>query len=133
MQYIGVDLGTSSVKLLMMTGEGKILGITSREYDVYFPKNGWSEQNPEDWFAQAKDGIKELTSKFGPADGIGVAGQMHGLVTLDSDDKVIRNAILWNDGRSQPQTDYLNNVIGKETLIRAISPMQASPPPRSSG
>ena len=118
MRYIGVDLGTSSVKLLMMTGEGEILGITSREYEVYFPKNGWSEQSPADWFTQTKDGIKELTSKFGPADGIGVAGQMHGLVTLDKDDNIIRNAILWNDGRSQPQTDYLNNVIGKATLTK---------------
>lgn len=116
MKFIGVDLGTSSVKLLMMEGNGEILGITSREYNVYFPKSGWSEQDPRDWYDNALDGIKELTSKYGKADGIGIAGQMHGLVTLDKEDGIIRRAILWNDGRSQPQTDYLNTEVGKEKL-----------------
>ena len=58
MRYIGVDLGTSAVKLLLMTGEGEILKIVSREYPVSFPKNGWSEQDPEDWYKQTVDGIK---------------------------------------------------------------------------
>lgn len=118
MRYIGVDLGTSAVKLLLMTGEGQILKIVSREYPVSFPKNGWSEQDPEDWYKQTVDGIKELVASTGDGEiaGISVAGQMHGLVTLDSDDKVIRKAILWNDGRSQEESDYLNNEIGKRKL-----------------
>ncbi|SMC59169.1 xylulokinase [Oscillospiraceae bacterium] len=118
MRYIGVDLGTSAVKLLLMTGEGEILKIVSREYPVSFPKNGWSEQDPEDWYKQTVDGIKELVASTGDGEiaGISVAGQMHGLVTLDSDDKVIRKAILWNDGRSQEESDYLNNEIGKRKL-----------------
>ena len=61
MYYIGVDLGTSAVKLLLMEGSGKICNIVSKEYPLFFPHPGWSEQNPEDWFAQSMEGIKELT------------------------------------------------------------------------
>ena len=64
MLYIGVDLGTSAVKLLLMNEEGKIEKIVSREYPIYFPHPGWSEQNPEDWFAQSMEGIKELTEEI---------------------------------------------------------------------
>ena len=60
MNYIGIDLGTSAVKLLLMEGSGKILKIVSREYPICFPKPGWSEQNPYDWFTQSMDGLKEL-------------------------------------------------------------------------
>ena len=117
MNYIGVDLGTSAVKLLLMNGEGEILKIVSREYPVSFPKSGWSEQSPEDWFTQTVDGIKELAAVVdGEVAGISVAGQMHGLVTLDSDDKVIRKAILWNDGRSQVNSDWLNTEITTHKL-----------------
>ena len=118
MYYIGVDLGTSAVKLLMMDGSGKIMNIVSREYPISFPHPGWSEQKPEDWWEQSKEGIKELTEGFDKSQvaGISFGGQMHGLVILDSEDNVIRPAILWNDGRTQKQTDYLNNVIGKDKL-----------------
>ena len=61
MYYIGVDLGTSAVKLLLMEGSGKICNIVSKEYPLFFPHPGWSEQNPEDWFVQSMEGIKELT------------------------------------------------------------------------
>ena len=118
MNYIGIDLGTSAVKLLLMEGSGKILKIVSREYPICFPKPGWSEQNPYDWFTQSMDGLKELldgTDRSLVA-GISFGGQMHGLVALDENDDVIRPAILWNDGRTQKQTDYLNNVIGKDKL-----------------
>ena len=118
MYYIGVDLGTSAVKLLLMEESGKICNIVSKEYPLFFPHPGWSEQNPEDWFAQSMEGIKELTEGIDRKEvaGIGFGGQMHGLVTLDKDDNVIRPAILWNDGRTAKQTDYLNTVIGKEKL-----------------
>ena len=62
MLYIGVDLGTSAVKLLLMDGEGKIQKIVSREYPLAFPHPGWSEQKPEDWWTQSLEGIKELTA-----------------------------------------------------------------------
>ncbi|QOV20190.1 xylulokinase [Blautia liquoris] len=118
MYYIGVDLGTSAVKLLLMEGGGAIKNIISKEYPLFFPHTGWSEQNPDDWWKAVIEGLRELTRDFDTSQigGISFGGQMHGLVTLDSDDKVIRPAILWNDGRSQKQTDYLNQVIGKDKL-----------------
>lgn len=118
MLYIGVDLGTSAVKLLLMDGGGKIHKIVSKEYPLYFPKSGWSEQNPEDWFLQSAAGIRELTAGCDKSDiaGISFGGQMHGLVMLDADDNVIRPAILWNDGRTGEETEYLNKTIGKEKL-----------------
>ena len=118
MLYIGIDLGTSAVKLLLMDSDGKIVNIVSREYPLYFPHPGWSEQKPEDWYAQTMDGIKELIKDVDKSQvaGISFGGQMHGLVILDKEDNVIRPAILWNDGRTTEETDYLNNVIGKEKL-----------------
>ena len=115
--YIGVDLGTSAVKLLLMDDDGQIVKSISKEYPISFPKDGWSEQNPEDWYIQSVAGIKELSSGCEDRiDGIGVGGQMHGLVVLDENDSVIRHAILWNDGRTGEEVDYLNNVIGKDKL-----------------
>ena len=105
MLYIGVDLGTSAVKLLLMDEKGKIHNIVSKEYPLSFPHPGWSEQNPQDWKEQSLAGIS-----FG--------GQMHGLVVLDENDEVIRPAILWNDGRTTKETDYLNEVIGKDKLSK---------------
>ncbi|MCI9436860.1 MAG: xylulokinase [Lachnospiraceae bacterium] len=118
MYYIGIDLGTSAVKLLLMDGEGKIINIVSREYPLYFPHPGWSEQKPEDWYKQTVLGIKELIrdADKDQVAGISFGGQMHGLVILDEKDQVIRPAILWNDGRTTEETDYLNTVIGREKL-----------------
>ena len=118
MLYIGVDLGTSAVKLLLMDGEGRIQNIVSREYPLCFPHPGWSEQNPEDWLRQTVDGIRALTENCDRTQiaGIGCGGQMHGLVALDKDDKVLRPAILWNDGRTAGETEWLNTEIGKGKL-----------------
>ena len=118
MFYICIDLGTSAVKLLLMDGSGKICNIVSKEYPIYFPHPGWSEQNPDDWYEKTIEGLKELTkdidrSKIGA---ISFGGQMHGLVILDENDKVIRPALLWNDGRTKEECDYLNEVIGKDKL-----------------
>ena len=118
MFYIGIDLGTSAVKLLLMDSEGKIVNIVSREYPLYFPHPGWSEQKPQDWYEQTILGIEELIQDVDKEQvaGISFGGQMHGLVILDEDDNVIRPAILWNDGRTGEETEYLNNVIGREKL-----------------
>ena len=120
MYYIGIDLGTSAVKLLLMQGDGQIANIVSREYPIAFPHPGWSEQNPADWWDAVCAGIPELLNGFDASQvaGIGAGGQMHGLVVLDAQDKVIRPCILWNDGRTQKQVEYLNNVIGKENLSK---------------
>lgn len=118
MLYIGVDLGTSAVKLLLMTASGHIEKIVSREYPIYFPHPGWSEQKPEDWWEATTSGLKELLSDCDKSQvaGISFGGQMHGLVILDKDDNVIRPALLWNDGRTYEECDYLNDVIGKDKL-----------------
>ena len=118
MLYVGVDLGTSAVKLLLMDEAGKIHKIVSKEYPLYFPNPGWSEQKPEDWYEKSMEGLKELLSECDKSQvaGISFGGQMHGLVILDAEDNVIRPALLWNDGRTFEECDYLNNVIGKEKL-----------------
>ncbi len=118
--YIGIDLGTSAMKLLLMDTAGTIHNTVTKEYPLEFPHPGWSQQNPEDWKQALFAGLPELLQGFDRAAvrGIGCGGQMHGLVILDAEDQVIRPAILWNDGRTAPQVDYLNNVVGKETLSR---------------
>ena len=120
MFYIGVDLGTSAVKLLLMDEKGGVKKIVSKEYPLFFPNVGWSEQNPQDWWNGTVEGLKELTSEVDKSQvaGISFGGQMHGLVVLDENDEVIRPAILWNDGRTTAEVEYLNDVIGKDTLSK---------------
>ena len=117
-KYIGIDLGTSAVKLLLVDERGAILGEVTKEYPLSFPQPGWSEQSPEDWWKAVQHGILQLTEHTDKSEirGIGVGGQMHGLVALDAQDRVIRPAILWNDGRTGEEVEYLNTVIGKEKL-----------------
>ncbi|MCM1234566.1 MAG: xylulokinase [Ruminococcus flavefaciens] len=118
MYYIGIDLGTSACKLLLVDESGTVLNEETKEYSLSFPQPGWSEQNPEDWWEAVTSGIPELLAGFDAAQvvGIGAGGQMHGLVALDDHDAVIRPAILWNDGRTAAQVDYLNNEVGREKL-----------------
>ncbi len=108
--YVGIDLGTSSVKVLLLNSNGEVVSTVTKEYPLYFPHTGWSEQNPEEWYNQTVSALKELLSDI---DGrlvrsFSFSGQMHGLVMLDKDDNVIRPAILWNDSRSAVETDELN-------------------------
>ena len=118
--YIGIDLGTSSVKLLLVDGTGAICGSVTKEYPLSFPHPGWSEQDPADWWKAVQYGILELTAHVDKSliRGIGCGGQMHGLVALDERDTVIRPAILWNDGRTAEETEYLNTAVGREKLSR---------------
>ena len=118
--FIGIDLGTSAVKLSLVDEKGAILKEVSREYPLFFPQPGWSEQEPADWWRACFFGMKELLAGVDASavEGIGCGGQMHGLVVLDENDEVIRRAILWNDGRTQAEVDYLNNEIGKSKLSK---------------
>ncbi len=118
--YIGIDLGTSSVKLLLVTADGVVLNSVTKEYPTSYPQSGWSEQSPEDWLTATIVSIDQLLDGYDRCDvkGVSFGGQMHGLVLLDKDDNVIRPAILWNDGRTQKQTDYLNQIVGKEKISR---------------
>ena len=118
MYFIGVDLGTSATKLLLMDEQGVIHKIVSRSYPLSMPRPGWSEQDPEAWIEAAFSGIRELTEGIDPREvkGIAAAGQMHGLVALDAQDRVLRPAILWNDGRTGEETDWLNREVGEDFL-----------------
>ena len=120
MYYIGIDLGTSSLKLLLVDDEGQVVNSVTKDYPLIFPQNGWSEKDPNEWWNAVVTGLPELVKDIDATKvaGIGSGGQMHGLVALDKDDNVIRNAILWNDGRTQKEVDYLNNEIGKGTLSK---------------
>lgn len=117
MFYIGIDLGTSSLKGILTDNRGTIIKETTHFYDVIYPQDKWSEQNPIDWIVAMKKALADLSTgiedKIG---GISFGGQMHGLVVLDENDKVIRPCILWNDGRTEKETEYLNNVVGKAKL-----------------
>ncbi len=115
--YIGIDLGTSSLKGLLVNQDGDIIKTASRDYPVFYPQSGWSEQYPEDWLSAMKAVLKELSSGLEKEiRGISFGGQMHGLVVLDENDEVIRPCILWNDGRTEKQTDYLNHAIGRQRI-----------------
>lgn len=118
MYFIGIDLGTSACKLLLVDEAGAIVNEVTHEYPLIFPHPGWSEQKPEDWWSAVVTGVPELLRGFDASEvaGIGSGGQMHGLVALDEADTVIRPAILWNDGRTSKEVDYLNNVVGKDKL-----------------
>ena len=120
MMYIGIDLGTSACKLLLMDENGRIYNIVSKEYPLEFPKPGWSQQDPADWKKAVMEGIPELLQGFDTSQvaGVGAGGQMHGLVVLDENDNVIRPAILWNDGRTTNEVDYLNNTVGMDKLAK---------------
>ncbi|CAK7045554.1 xylulokinase [Tissierella sp.] len=118
MYFIGVDVGTTSVKILAIDELGKIIKTVTKEYPIYFPQPMWSEQNPEDWWQQTLKGLDELFRGVNKAEvkAIGLSGQMHGLVILGEEDEVIRPAILWNDQRTEKECHYLNNIVGKEKI-----------------
>ena len=120
MLYIGIDLGTSAAKLLLVDNSGQVRNTVTKEYPLEYPQPGWSQQNPKDWWQAVLTGVPELIAGVdaGEVKGIGVGGQMHGLVALDKADEVIRPAILWNDGRTAKEVDYLNETVGRETLSR---------------
>ena len=119
MLYIGIDLGTTAVKMLLVDENAAIKRVVSEKYPLDINDAGWSQQNPEDWWTGIVTGMKDLLDGIDPAQirGLAFSGQMHGLVLLDEDDAVIRPAILWNDQRTAKQCDELNNGIGRQTLI----------------
>lgn len=106
------------MKLLLVNGQGEICHEVTKGYPLIFPKPGWSEQEPSEWWGALLAGLTELLNGYDAAAvaGISVGGQMHGLVTLDENGEVIRPAILWNDGRTAEETEWLNTEIGKEKL-----------------
>lgn len=118
---IGVDIGTSGTKTVLFDDKGNSIASHLVEYPMYQPKIGWAEQDPEDWWQATYSSIKAVVEKSGvsPSDvkGIGLSGQMHGLVLLDKDDKVLRRSIIWCDQRTTAEADQLTELIGRERLI----------------
>ncbi|MGL5571578.1 MULTISPECIES: xylulokinase [Bacteria] len=115
--YIGIDLGTSSVKLLLIDDKGKIRKEVTKEYPLYYPQENWSEQNPEEWYDKTFEGLKDLVMGYeNEIKAISFSGQMHGLVLLDAEDKIIRPAILWCDQRTSLECDEINSYFGKDIL-----------------
>ncbi len=122
MKYvIGIDLGTSAVKVILLNQEGEISNEISKEYPLIQEKDGYSEQNPSEWIEKTTYALKELVDEFNGdvslIEGISFSGQMHGLVLLDKDHKVLRNAILWNDTRTTEQCKQIYDIVGEEKLL----------------
>jgi xylulokinase len=113
----GIDVGTSATKGLAITPDGEVIATEEAAYPLATPKPGWSEQNPEDWWRATETVLEKLTNTAGEPAGIGLSGQMHGLVALDRNDNVIRPAILWNDQRTQAECDEIEDTIGLRRLI----------------
>jgi xylulokinase len=109
---VGLDVGTTGVKAVAISPDGRVLASTSEEYDLSTPRPGWAEQDPEDWWRAARGCLERL-----PAGPVGLSGQMHGLVVLDAEDRVLRPAILWNDQRTAEECAEIEARVGLERLI----------------
>ncbi|RKO62896.1 Sugar (pentulose and hexulose) kinase [Caldibacillus debilis GB1] len=123
MKYvIGVDLGTSAVKVLLVNQEGEVVKEAAKAYPLIQEKSGYSEQDPEEWVEKTAEALAELAAGFNgdPADieGISFSGQMHGLVLLDERHRPLRNAILWNDTRTTEQCRQIYEIAGRERLLQ---------------
>lgn len=122
MSYLlGIDLGTSGVKTVLFDPQGTAVASSTVEYPLYQPRNGWAEQDPHDWWRAVQETIRAVLEKSGvgpeAVKGVGIAGQMHGLVMLDAQGHVQRNAILWCDGRTQAQCGEITRTVGAEKLL----------------
>ena len=114
-RLVGLDVGTSSVKGVALDGDGGVVALAERPLELSTPRPGWSEQDPDDWWAASAAVLYELGAAS--ADGIGLSGQMHGLVALGADDRPLRPAILWNDGRTQRECEAIEAAVGLERLV----------------
>ncbi|HBP38061.1 MAG TPA: xylulokinase, partial [Clostridiales bacterium] len=111
---IGIDVGTSGVKVLALSDRGAIITSAVEEYPLYMPQAGWTEQDPSDWWEATIRALRRVLLACGdyPAVSVGLSGQMHGMVALDGNDQVIRRAILWNDQRTDKQCREIIELAG---------------------
>ena len=122
MSYIiGVDCGTSGTKTVLFDEKGSVIASKTIEYPMYQPKNGYAEQNPSDWADAMVNTIKAVMAQSGvkkeDVKGIGISGQMHGLVMLDKDNNVLRPSIIWCDQRTAAEVEQMNKIVGREKLV----------------
>jgi len=120
--FVGIDSSTTATKALVMSADGEVLGVASSEYAYETPRPMWTEQHPDLWWRGTSDSIRQVLSQsqVDPSDlkGVGLTGQMHGLVLLDGDGQVLRLAILWNDQRTGAECDEIRARLGKEQLVQ---------------
>ncbi len=114
---VGIDVGTTATKGIAIDPDGAVLARAEAEYPLSTPREGWAEQDPEDWWHATETVLQQLNEQTGEPKGIGLSGQMHGLVALDENDHVLRPAILWNDQRTQAECDEIESTIGLDRLI----------------
>ncbi|AGC67909.1 xylulose kinase XylB [Thermoclostridium stercorarium subsp. stercorarium DSM 8532] len=118
---LGVDIGTSGTKTVLFDETGNTVASDLQEYPLYQPKNGWAEQDPEDWWRATYTSIRNVLAKSGVSPdevkGVGLSGQMHGAVLLDKDNQVLRRAIIWCDQRSSAECEQITELIGAKRLI----------------
>ncbi len=116
---VGLDVGTGGARAVAVDGSGRVVAEASSEYPLSSPRPGWTEQNPADWWEGAKEALGMVAAEVGGGEvaGIGLTGQMHGSVFLDSSDDVVRPALLWNDQRTAPQCEWITRAAGEERLI----------------
>ena len=124
MIFIGIDLGTSSVKTIALNQEGQVIGEVSKDYPVHYYNENWAEQNPEDWWQETLAALKELIqiSEFDPNEirSIGFSGQMHGLVALDQNGDILIPSILWCDQRTEVECDEITTYFGEKRLASLV-------------
>jgi xylulokinase len=113
---VGIDVGTTGVKAIAVSPEGAVLASATRPYPLSTPRPGWAEQDPEDWWAASADALAEVSAGREVA-GIGLSGQMHGLVTLDAAGRVVRPAILWNDQRTAAECAEIEERVARDRLL----------------
>ena len=122
---LGIDIGTSGTKTALFNEKGALIASETAGYPLYQPENGWAEQKPEDWWIAVVTTITAVLQKSGingeDISGIGLSGQMHGLVMLDADNNVLRPAIIWCDQRTAKECDELEEIVGKEKIISITS------------
>lgn len=122
LNFLGIDLGTSAVKVVIMNELGNILAKNSKSYPVDYPRNNWAEQNPEDWWIATKEAIRELILKNNIQNdsikAVSFSGQMHGLVALDENNRVLMPAILWCDQRTKEECDEIIKLLGQDKLTK---------------
>ena len=118
---IGIDCGTSGTKTVLFDETGCVIASHTIEYPMYQPKNGYAEQDPADWSSAMINTVKAVMSKSGvkkeDVKGIGISGQMHGLVMLDKDNNVLRKSIIWCDQRTAAEVEEMNRIVGRETFV----------------
>ncbi|MCL2486024.1 MAG: FGGY family carbohydrate kinase, partial [Oscillospiraceae bacterium] len=121
--FLGIDIGTSGTKSLVMDKSGGVVASAAVLYDYDTPQNGWTEQHPDLWWDATVKTVGEVCRKVGAKNikGVGFSGQMHGLVMLDEHDRVIRPALLWNDQRTGDEVEEIKNIIGEQRLIELIA------------